>query len=471
MRLDGGREQREAIAALDAWWESFLAGATPLDGAAEHDALRTTVERLYARDDTPRVDPAFVRALEGRLMDRAQTASPAGFIAVAPVRGLRWWRRPSGQDESRAEPGRRAVGSLVATAALLLITLAAGLVAIRWYGGESGPTGSHLISPPVGSPTAAECDMPPRTGPPAPIGGTPVPSPLTASRVLQDTRLWLEEADLPEGAPASADEVVGIAATIGDYAACEVLAAEAATDLPAVWDARARQFALFTDDYLRRHREPVPASAPGPGTPASPWWGDHWSSAAWTTDGQQPEIVETVRLPNDRVGALLATDRFGSRDFVVFVRGGDRWLIDEIATVAPEATPSGTPSAQEIARSGPTLALLLADIVYAPSQLGIPPDTRVALTLANVGQVRHTFNIDALGIHVELLLGESKTISIDAPAGIYEFYCSVPGHREAGMVGSLLVDPAYRLPVVLVMPPGNVLATEMPESASPPPAA
>ena len=35
--------------------------------------------------------------------------------------------------------------------------------------------------------------------------------------------------------------------------------------------------------------------------------------------------------------------------------------------------------------------------------------------------------------------GVSKTLSLDLKPVIYTFYCSVPGHRQAGMQGMLVV--------------------------------
>jgi len=36
--------------------------------------------------------------------------------------------------------------------------------------------------------------------------------------------------------------------------------------------------------------------------------------------------------------------------------------------------------------------------------------------------------------------GGSKTLTVDLKAGTYKFYCSVPGHRQAGMEGTLTVN-------------------------------
>ena len=36
--------------------------------------------------------------------------------------------------------------------------------------------------------------------------------------------------------------------------------------------------------------------------------------------------------------------------------------------------------------------------------------------------------------------GGSKTLTVTLKAGTYKFYCSVPGHRQAGMLGTLTVS-------------------------------
>lgn len=36
--------------------------------------------------------------------------------------------------------------------------------------------------------------------------------------------------------------------------------------------------------------------------------------------------------------------------------------------------------------------------------------------------------------------GGSKTLTLNLKAGTYKFFCSVPGHRAAGMEGTLTVE-------------------------------
>ena len=166
--------------------------------------------------------------------------------------------------------------------------------------------------------------------------------------VLPNTRLYLAAVDLPTGEAASAAEIAGISETLRVIAGCELLAEQAGADgdIESVKNARALEFALFTDDYLRRHVDPTPEPTPDAGTPTPLWWSDYWDGASWTPGSQMPVILSAIRLPNARIGALLRMDEFGSRHFVVFVRVGDRWLIDEVAVTDPEATPVGSPAAQ-----------------------------------------------------------------------------------------------------------------------------
>ena len=94
----------------------------------------------------------------------------------------------------------------------------------------------------------------------------------------------------------------------------------------------------------------------------------------------------------------------------------------------------GAPAAD----SGITIAM--HDIFFDPTDFSVPADTATEIHLVNDGAGVHDFTIDALGIHVTLNPGESATETINAPAGDYEYYCSIPGHKDAGMVGTLTVS-------------------------------
>jgi plastocyanin len=98
--------------------------------------------------------------------------------------------------------------------------------------------------------------------------------------------------------------------------------------------------------------------------------------------------------------------------------------------------PVGTPAVASTAGA----SVESYDIYFDPKELTIPAGTDVTVTLPNEGVTLHNFSIDALGISVDIGPGETKTVTINAPAGSYEYYCNVPGHREAGMVGTLTVQ-------------------------------
>jgi len=65
----------------------------------------------------------------------------------------------------------------------------------------------------------------------------------------------------------------------------------------------------------------------------------------------------------------------------------------------------------------------------------------VALRLENTDTQVHYFDIDAFDVHVPMPTG-SPALALFTPTapGTYTFYCRIPGHTEAGMVGTLIVE-------------------------------
>jgi plastocyanin len=66
----------------------------------------------------------------------------------------------------------------------------------------------------------------------------------------------------------------------------------------------------------------------------------------------------------------------------------------------------------------------------------------VALRLENQDTQSHSFDIDEFTVHTLLPAG-ATSLALFTPStpGSYTFYCSIPGHREAGMVGTLIAEP------------------------------
>ena len=203
-----------------------------------------------------------------------------------------------------------------------------------------------------------------------------------------------------------------------------------------------RIYALYTDDYLRRtladsgmDLEQIQA------TPAP----DQRETTALVG------VSEVRQLAGGFVTARVETT--SSPEGVATIVQGvlepveDRLLIaDETVVDAAAATPAAagaTPTAggEEQAAAGAAEAVTVEsyDIYFEPSELSLPAETEVAVSLPNEGVTLHNFSIDELGISVDIAPGATEETVINAPAGTYEYYCNVPGHKQAGMVGTLTV--------------------------------
>jgi len=125
------------------------------------------------------------------------------------------------------------------------------------------------------------------------------------------------------------------------------------------------------------------------------------------------------------------------------------------ASASLGASPGSTP--------GVIAFTIVTDDAFAfePRTLEVPADTPVTLTLENHSdKVLHDFTVERINVehvevhgaehghdddhdlHVAAQPGEHKTLEFTpTAAGTYEFYCSVAGHRDAGMHGTLTVTP------------------------------
>lgn len=111
-----------------------------------------------------------------------------------------------------------------------------------------------------------------------------------------------------------------------------------------------------------------------------------------------------------------------------------------------------------------TVAVEMKDIAFAQTEIALETGELVEIVLTNTGVVAHDFTIakidadhavhgdhdpvaghdehgDELALHQALEAGDEIEMRLRVhEAGTYEYYCTVPGHKEAGMVGTLTVQ-------------------------------
>jgi len=116
---------------------------------------------------------------------------------------------------------------------------------------------------------------------------------------------------------------------------------------------------------------------------------------------------------------------------------------------APPPTPTPGPDANGGAEATPAADNGAAVTVEAQDPFSWSTDkitVKPGDTIAVVGSggLEHDFTVDEFGIEEALPAGSTDTVLIkipeDAAPGDYTFYCSIPGHRESGMEGTLTVE-------------------------------
>src|SRR6266508_2339160 len=99
------------------------------------------------------------------------------------------------------------------------------------------------------------------------------------------------------------------------------------------------------------------------------------------------------------------------------------------------STSNATPAATQ------AVTITASEFKFSPSSIQVPLGQKVAFTLDNKGVVEHDITVPSLGEgHIHANAGQVATgeLTFDK-SGVYDFICSIPGHKEAGTKGTLTV--------------------------------
>jgi len=116
------------------------------------------------------------------------------------------------------------------------------------------------------------------------------------------------------------------------------------------------------------------------------------------------------------------------------------------AAPAPTTTTSSTPAPATGGTTAGKLSLAAnpeGQLKYDTSSLTAKAGS-VTINFTNAAPLAHNVNVESASGGVvgatPTFQGGSKSLSVNLKPGKYKFFCSVPGHRAAGMEGSLTVQ-------------------------------
>jgi plastocyanin len=131
--------------------------------------------------------------------------------------------------------------------------------------------------------------------------------------------------------------------------------------------------------------------------------------------------------------------------------GGSKGSSSESKASAVPATTATTPSTSPQATSPPAGGSSSALSLSANSEGQLAYNTKslsakagkVSIDFSNSAPLAHNLTVESSsGATVgatPTFQGGSKTLSLSLKPGTYKFFCTVPGHRQAGMEGTLVV--------------------------------
>jgi len=104
---------------------------------------------------------------------------------------------------------------------------------------------------------------------------------------------------------------------------------------------------------------------------------------------------------------------------------------------------TGCQSRQATASQVADITVVMTEFKFNPDTITVHAGQRVRVMLDNTkGTLKHDFHQPDLDLHAEVDAGKTTVFEFTpTKAGTFDLTCDVPGHKDAGMVGKLIVQP------------------------------
>jgi len=99
----------------------------------------------------------------------------------------------------------------------------------------------------------------------------------------------------------------------------------------------------------------------------------------------------------------------------------------------------GAATASNTTLSGKAVVIAATNARFSATTLTADHGT-VTVDFTNNDLFWHTFTVPALDVDIRTPVKGHSRVSFNAPAGSYEFFCAIPGHKQIGMRGTLIIQ-------------------------------
>ncbi len=88
-----------------------------------------------------------------------------------------------------------------------------------------------------------------------------------------------------------------------------------------------------------------------------------------------------------------------------------------------------------------SVTVTATEFKFDPATINATPGQTINLTVKNNGTTQHTLVLAQANVKLTIDPGKTVNQTFTAPSapGTYQYECDIPGHKEAGMIGQLVV--------------------------------